>query len=208
MKRNAPLGHRSTHWGRPPQRSHLIGWATSSCAKTAPNGQASTHFMQLMHVSLSSRTTPSARASAPTGQASAQTGTLHWLQTTGIRTTGWGYVTTTRTALFFGLFTPKCSSAHTSSQILQPEHNSGITASFFDMPSLKTSLETFRPPVIDPEARDNLRSHGRRNLYSTRWLGTSRGHALTLFPEPAKGRPAPVECPDTVSSDVFRDRSG
>jgi hypothetical protein len=31
------------------------------------------------------------------------------------------------------LFALKCLMAHTSSQILQPEHCSGITASFFDI---------------------------------------------------------------------------
>ena len=36
----------------------------------------------------------------------ALTRTLHWLHVIGMRTTGCGYVTNTRIALFFGLFTP------------------------------------------------------------------------------------------------------
>ena len=46
--------------------------------------------MQEMQSSVERRTTPSDRFSAPTGQASAHTGTLHWLQTMGMRTTGCG----------------------------------------------------------------------------------------------------------------------
>ena len=114
-----------------PHRSHLKGVSMSKWTKIAPSGQDMTHDWQGLHFSSSIATTPSSTIIAPVEQLSLHAGSLHCLQTIGIRTTGCGYSYMTRILAFFGLFEPNLWMAHDSSHNRHPEHLSGTTVSRF-----------------------------------------------------------------------------